>query len=208
MTDAVALDLGGVLIDWDPMPAIAAGVGEGRARALLEADDFDFFAWNHEQDAGRPFAEAEAEVARDHPRWAAEVSAYFPNYARSLRGQVDGTVTVLRELADAGMPVFALTNWSAETFHHARERFDFLELFDDIVVSGAVGAAKPDPAVFAALVRRTGVPAGRTFFTDDSATNVEGALEFGLDAVRFTGPDQLRAELRRRGALNGAAGRP
>lgn len=195
------LDLGGVLVDWDPVPAVVAAVGEDEARRFFAATDFDFFAWNARQDAGRTFAEAEAEVAATHPHWVEHVRGYLPNFAASLLGQHDDTVAVLREVAATGTPVHALTNWSAETWHHAEERFGFLRLFDQVLVSGALRMAKPDPEVFEELVRRTGLPAERMFFTDDSPRNVEAARAFGLDAVLFADGAALRDVLVSRGVL-------
>ena len=195
----MVLDLGNVLIRWDPLVALAAALGEDEARRFLAADDFDFAAWNAGLDAGRSWAEAEAEVARTHPHWAEHVRSYRPNFARSLTGAIPDTVGVLEDLHAAGVPLVALTNWSAETFPHATRTFGFLALFDDIVVSGEVGLAKPDPAVFALLRERVGRPLHECVFVDDSPANVAAAAAAGMDAVRFRDTGHLRDDLRARG---------
>jgi 2-haloacid dehalogenase len=196
---AVVFDLGNVLIGWDPRPAIAAGVGDSEAARFLSAEDFDFLAWNHVQDEGRTWAEAEAEVARSHPHWHGHATAYRRHFGESLTGALEHNVALLREIHAAGVPVFALTNWSAELFPHARERYDFLRLFDDILVSGEEGLAKPDPEVFELLRRRVGHPLEECVFIDDSPANVAAARAAGLDAVLFEDGTDLRAELARRG---------
>jgi len=199
--DAVVFDLGNVLIDWDPQPAIAAGVGEQRARAFLAADDFDFGAWNHQQDAGRSFAEAEEAAVAAYPHFEDEIRSYRVNFAKSLRGAIDGTVAILKQLHAAGIPLIALTNWSAETFPVALETYDFLDLFDDIVVSGEEGVAKPDPEIFEELgdrVRHLG-SLDDCVFIDDKLANVQAATEAGMDAIVFTTPEELRADLLVRG---------
>jgi 2-haloacid dehalogenase len=200
-TRAVVLDIGGVLVDWDPVPALVAGLGEHEAHRLLAADDFDFHAWNVHQDRGRTFAEAEAEVDRTHPHWAGHVRAYFPNYPASLVGERTETVAVLREVLATRVPTYALTNWSAETFDHARARFGFLDDFADVLVSGELALLKPEPEIFAALLRRTGTDPAETFFADDSERNVAGALAAGLDAVHYTDAATLRGDLVSRGVL-------
>jgi 2-haloacid dehalogenase len=197
--EAVVFDLGNVLIRWDPHAAIAAGVGPEEATRFLEADDFDFRAWNHAQDAGRSWDEAVAEAVRSHPHWRQHVAAYRSHFAESIAHEVDDTVEVLRELHEAKVPLFALTNWSAELFPAARERYGFLQLFDDIVVSGEVRAAKPAPEVFDILRQRTGRALESCLFIDDSPDNVEGARRSGLQAVLFTDAAQLRDDLRARG---------
>ncbi len=198
---AVVFDLGNVLIRWDPHPALAASVGDEEATRFLAADDFDFMAWNHRADAGASWADLEAELASTHPHWHRHGTAYRENFALSLRGAVEDNVIVLRELHAAGLPVLALTNWSHELFPHALRRFDFLSLFDDIVVSGTEGVAKPDAAVFEVLRRRLGRPLSECVFVDDSARNVAAAAQAGLDAIHFTADRPLRPELVARGLL-------
>ena len=194
--DAVVFDLGNVLIRWDPAPAIAAAVGPERAQAFLADASFDFGAWNAANDLGRPFVEAEESAVAAHPHLADEIRAYRANFDASMVEQIEGTVAILRELHEAGTPLFALTNWSAETFPLARDRFDFLDLFDDIVVSGAEGVAKPDPAIFAVLRARVGRPLEECVFVDDGPHNVAAAAAAGMDAIRFTDTGHLRRRRR------------
>jgi 2-haloacid dehalogenase len=201
VTTAV-FDLGGVVVVWDPVPAVAAVVGRERAERFVHGEEFDFGAWNHAQDAGRPWAEAEALATEQHPHLAEEIAGYRPNFALALPALVPGTVELLRELRDRGIRLVALTNWSAETIHHLPEAYpDVVSLFDDIVVSGAEGVAKPDPEIFSVLQRRLGHPVDGVFYVDDSVRNVDAARASGMDAVRFTGAAALRRELRRRGLL-------
>lgn len=195
----MVFDLGNVLIRWDPLPALAAGVGVEEASRFLAAEDFDFSAWNHAQDGGRSWPEAEDDVAASHPHWHRHALAYREHFDLSLLGAIEDNVSVLRDLARAGVPLFALTNWSAELFPHAVARFDFLGLFADIVVSGVEGVAKPDPAIFEVLARRMGRPLAECVFVDDSAANVEAATAAGLDAIRFSPDQPLRPRLRDRG---------
>ncbi len=202
MTTAV-FDLGGVVVDWDPVPAVAAVVGQERAERFVHGGDFDWAAWNHAQDAGRSWADAEATATASHPHLAEEIAAYRPNFALSLRGLVPGTAAILRALYARGVRLVALTNWSAETFHHAPEVFpEVFALFDDIVVSGTEGVAKPHPEIFEVLADRLGQPLKGVFYVDDSLRNVHAARDAGLDAVHFTDAATLLVELRRRRLLD------
>lgn len=197
--DVVVLDLGNVLIHWDPHPAIAAGVGDAEATRFLTAPDFDFGAWNHRQDAGRPWADAQAVVTALHPHWREHAAAYQAHFEASIERPVDDTVAILHELHRAGVPLFALTNWSAELFPVARSRHSFLRLFDAIVVSGAERVAKPDPEIFEILGRRIARPLEDCVYVDDSPANVEAARTAGMDAIVFTDTGHLRGDLRSRG---------
>ena len=197
---AAVFDLGGVLIDWDPRYLY---------RKLLadEGEVEEFLAtvctpeWNAEQDRGRPFAEGVAELVERHPAHAAAIAAFHERWPEMLGGDIPGAVELLAELRATGVPLYALTNWSAETFVVARERFAFLDWFDGLLVSGEERIIKPDPAIFELLLDRFGLDPGSTFYVDDSPANVAAAAALGLDAVRFTGPGQLRRDLAARRLL-------
>jgi 2-haloacid dehalogenase len=200
--NAVVFDLGGVLIRWDPRHLYRQLMPEDEIDAFL--DEVGFHAWNHEQDAGAPWGPAVEEHAALFPHRRELLAAYPARFAESLDGPVEGTVAILQELHAAGTRLVALTNWSAELFPHAEAAFDFLALFEGIVVSGREGLAKPDPAVFDLLLSRYHLDPARTVFVDDSPANVTAAAAAGLRAVTFTGPDRLRADLSRLGLLDGA----
>jgi 2-haloacid dehalogenase len=193
----VVWDLGNVLIDWQPALAIAAGVGADEAERFLAG--FDFTAYNHGPDSGGTWSAAEAALADSHPEWLTHATAYREHFPLALTGEVPGTVDLVRELHAAGVRQWALTNWSDELWHHAPARFDFLELLEDVVVSGTEGLAKPDPAIYALTVARTGLRADELAFVDDREDNVAAAIEAGLDGIVFRGADGVRAALRERG---------
>lgn len=195
----VIWDFGNVLIDWQPHGAIAAGVGEDEAARFLAAEDFDFHAYNLGPDSGLGWAEAEAEVRRTHPHWERHAVAYREHFPLSLVGEVPGTPDLVRELHDAGVPQWGLTNWSHELYPHAPERFEVLGLLEGVVVSGTEGLAKPDPAIFELAVARTGLQPADLVFVDDREANVAAAIEAGLDGLVFTDADDLRARFRERG---------
>ena len=190
----VVFDLGGVLVDWDPRYAY-------RDMGGTEAEIEHFLAhvatsdWNRQFDEGRPYADGIAERKDQFPEHAAWLDAWRSRWPDMLGGPIDGTVAVLDDLDAAGVALYALTNWSAETFPIARERFDFLGRFRGIVVSGEVGTAKPDEAAFAHLTDGFGIEPAAAVFIDDSAPNVEVARRLGFAAVHFTSPDDLRRQL-------------
>jgi 2-haloacid dehalogenase len=199
----VVFDIGGVVVVWDPVPAVAAVVGLDRAEYFVHGGEFDFAAWNHAQDSGRSWTDAEVSATAAHPELAEEIAAYRPNFALSLRGLIPGTGPILRALHDRGVRLVALTNWSAETIHHGLEAFpEVFALFDDIVVSGAEGVAKPDREIFTILARRLGHPIEGVLYVDDNVPNIDAARTAGMDAVPFTDAATLLQELRSRALLD------
>ena len=196
----VVFDLGGVLIDWDPRHLYRQLMDdEAEVDAFLE--EIGFAAWNAELDAGRSWPEAVESLATRYPHRRALIAAFHERWPETLGQEITGTVEILRELRQAGVRVVALSNWSADTFPVALERFAFLGWFEGIVLSGEVGVGKPDPKMFEALMARHAVDPAGAVYIDDSPANVATAARLGFRALRFTAPDDLRAELGALGVL-------
>lgn len=198
--DAVVFDLGGVLVDWDPRLLYRTMLGSDEEIAAF-FDEVDFAGWNHRLDAGeRTWAEAVADLGTRFPHRRELLAAYPERFAETIGGVIDGTVRLVEELHGAGVRLLALTNWSAELFPHARERFAFLRLFEAVIVSGEERLAKPDPRIFDLLLTRHRLDPAGTVFVDDREVNVEAARAAGMTGLVFTDPDQLRRDLARVGA--------
>jgi len=199
---AILFDLGNVLIEWDPRHLY---------RKLFDGDDESmehFLAtvctgeWNRQMDAGKPFAEAVAELQQAHPAQADLIAAWHLRWSETLGGPIDGSVEILATLRERGHRLYALTNWSAETFPVARKRFEFLTWFEGIVVSGEVRMTKPDPEIFELALERFELTPDDTVFIDDSSHNVATARRLGMQAVHFQSSSQLHAALRDFGVLD------
>ncbi|KRE95011.1 HAD family hydrolase [Frateuria sp. Soil773] len=193
--DAVVFDLGGVLIDWNPRylyRQLFAGDEAAMERFLAEVCTQD---WNERQDAGRGWDEAIAGLSARHPQHAPLIEAYRARWEEMLGGPLQDSVAVLGELRGRGVPLYALTNWSQETFPIALRRFDFLDWFGGIVVSGRERLCKPDPAIFRLLLARFALAAERTVYIDDAPRNVEAARRLGMHAIAFRDAARLRAAL-------------
>jgi 2-haloacid dehalogenase len=199
---AVVFDLGGVLIDWDPRH-LYRSLFDDEAEMERFLAEVTTQAWNYEQDRGRPFAHAIAELTREHPDQADLIEAYWSRWPETLGEPFHETVEILAALRATGIRLLALTNWSAETFPFAPPRYPFLAWFEAVIVSGEVELAKPDPAIFQLLVDRHGLEPARTVLIDDSVANVEAAGALGFRAIRFTDAAALRRDLNAIGLLDG-----
>ena len=189
-------DIGNVLVMWDPM-ALYERVFEGdRARARWFLDSVCTNAWNLEQDRGRTFAEGVRVLSAEHPGHEPHIRAYDERWVETLTGAIDGTVAILESLKRQRHALYAITNFNHEKFAIARERFPFLSLFDDTVVSAEVGLIKPDPAIFELFLARNRLKPGECVFIDDSRANVASAKSVGMETIHFAAPEQLARELR------------
>jgi 2-haloacid dehalogenase len=199
--DTVLFDLGAVLIDWNPRYLYRPLFGNDEAAMEHFLSEIVASDWNHEIDLGKPFSQAVAERIRLYPQHAELIACWERGWPEMLRGPIPETVEILSQLRDRGHRLFALTNWSAETFPLARRRFDFLGWFEDIVVSGEVKLAKPDPRIFALTIERCRLVPRNTVFIDDNPHNVEAGRKAGLHALDFAGAERLRTDLDRLGML-------
>jgi 2-haloacid dehalogenase len=193
--DVVIFDLGGVLIDWDPRHLY---------RKLFDGDEpamEHFLAtvctqeWNRGQDAGRLVADAARLLKQRHADKAELIDAFYGRFDEMMAGPISGTVDILAELHARGTPLYLLSNFSAETYPLAWQRFDFLRLFQGIIVSGEVKAIKPAPRIYEILIDRHRLDPHRAVFIDDVPENVDAARRFGIYGIQFVDPAALRAEL-------------
>jgi 2-haloacid dehalogenase len=117
-----------------------------------------------------------------------------------LAGAIEGTVKIFEKLKETKkFKIYALTNWSAETFPIALEKYQFLGWFDGVVVSGTEKKRKPFPEFYQILLDRYNVKAEEAIFIDDNIRNIDAAKQVGLDAIHFRTPEQLNKELLNRG---------
>lgn len=196
----IVFDLGAVLIDWNPRHLYR--------KIFTNPTQMEHFltevcpmTWNVEMDGGKPFEQGCAQRTQLFPQYAAQINAYYTRWAEMLGGEINGTVQILRELKQNGYPVYALTNWSAETFPLAQAKFPFLKEFNGIVVSGHEKCTKPEPRLYQILLERYHLQAKDCIFIDDNPANVTAAQALGFDGILFTSPEELRTGLHARGVL-------
>jgi 2-haloacid dehalogenase len=187
---SVIFDLGNVLIRWDPKRLLKT-LYDSHEQIDQFLTETSFSHWNEKLDAGVQFSELIPRLKRAHPNHAHAIEAYQMRWDETLVGPIEESVRVLRSLHGQGVPLYALTNWSAETFPHALRRFDFLRLFRGILVSGEEKLIKPDPRIYARLVEKFHLRAKDLFFTDDLEANCQGARDAGMVAHRFESASAL-----------------
>ncbi len=199
---AVVFDLGAVLVDWNPEYLYAKLIPDPDERRVF-LDEICTLEWNYAMDGGRSVRDEVAKLAAQHPEHADLINAWWDRWPEMLGDEIPGTRAIAERISASGIPLYALTNWSAETWPLGLAGFPFLgELFDGIVVSGDEGVVKPDPRLFAILRDRYGLNPATTLFIDDSPKNVAAADELGYVAHLFTSADDLEAWLRNLGLLS------
>jgi 2-haloacid dehalogenase len=196
----VVFDIGNVLIEWDPRHLYR--------RIFKTSEEIERFlstictsAWNLEFDRGRSFSQGVAELVAKHPEHELAIRAFDERWDEMIPGLVPGTLALMERLETRDVPLYAITNFSAEKYAGARVRFPFFDRFRGVVVSGREGVLKPDRAIFDLLVKRYDLQAADCLFVDDSKANVAGAKAAGMEAHHFQGAEGLEAELAVRGLV-------
>ena len=196
MINTIIFDLGAVLIDWNP---------HYMYRTLFDNEEEmkNFLAtvatpdWNEEQDAGRSLYEGTELLVKQYPQHEENIRAFYTRWDEMLGDAFWDTVEILKQLKESGRyKLYALTNWSAETFPKAQQKFEFLKWFDGIVVSGEEKMRKPAPEFYHILLNRHHINSNEALFIDDNYRNIAAAEKLGIKSIHFTGAEALRDRLK------------
>ncbi|HYD12538.1 MAG TPA: HAD family phosphatase [Allosphingosinicella sp.] len=192
---AVVFDVGNVLYGWDPDAFLVRQIADDEARLRL-IEEADLYGWHESLDGGRPYAEAAAELSEKFPEYAELIAAWSDRFGETISGPVPGVHDIVAELDEAGVPLFAITNFSADFWPPFFEKEKaFFSRFRDIVVSGEVKLLKPDAAIYYLALDRFRLRPDEALFVDDRQINVMGAELVGMKAHLFTDAAELRARL-------------
>ena len=195
MINTIVFDLGGVLVDWNQRYLYRKLIKDEAAMESFIANVISH-EWNTSLDAGVSFENGVSELTRKFPEHKELIAAYHQRWPEMLGESIEGTVEILERLVSSKKyRVLALSNWSAETFPFAREKFPFLKLFETILVSGEEEMVKPDPDFYRLLTERHHVDLAHAVFIDDVQKNIEAASALGMTAIKFENPSRLRADL-------------
>ncbi|PWH82449.1 HAD family hydrolase [Algibacter marinivivus] len=195
--DTIIFDLGGVLIDWNPEYVFLDVFHGNREKMQWFFDNICTNDWNENQDAGYPMAKATEERVALFPEYEKEIRMFYGRWVEMLGDAITGTVNILKHFVESSdYKVVALTNWSAETFPIALERFEFLHWFEGIIVSGEEKTRKPFDEIYNLTLERFNIKAKNSIFIDDNLRNIEAANNLGINGIRFESPEQLILELK------------
>ena len=199
--DTVIFDLGGVLIDWNP-DYVYRTIFEKEEEKQWFFQNVCTHDWNEEQDAGRSLAAGTELLVKQFPEHEANIRAFYNRWEEMLGGAIEGTVKVLEQLKQNNAHrLYALTNWSAETFPVALQRYQFLHWFDGRLVSGAEKTRKPFMEIYKLLIDRFSINPEKAIYTDDNTRNLAPAKELGMHTIHFQSPQQFKEELVTLGVL-------
>jgi 2-haloacid dehalogenase len=193
--DTVIFDFGGVLIDWNPR-YLYRKIFKTEEAIEYFLDKVCSFEWNEAQDGGRMIAVANELLIAEFPAYENEIKAFYERWTEMLGGQISETLELLKKIkSENKVRLLGLTNWSAETFPLAYDRYDFLHMFEGIVVSGTEKLKKPDPKIYELICTRYHLDKTKSLFIDDNERNILAAENFGLQTHLFQNASLLNESL-------------
>lgn len=194
--NTIIFDLGGVLIDWNPLYVFDDNYFDTAEKRDYFFDNICTNDWNEEQDAGRSIVEATQTLVQQFPDWEQPIRDYYGRWTDMLKASIPETVELFRELKKSERyKIYALTNWQAGLFDIALVRYNFLHWFDGRVVSGEEKTRKPFPEFYQRLLNRYNVKPAEALFIDDNLRNVKAAETLGITSIHFQSPMQLKEEI-------------
>ena len=198
MIKNIIFDLGGVLIDWNPEYVYLDVFNRDKKKMNWFFKTICTEKWNLNQDAGYPLEKATNDLIKLYPRHKSHIEMYYGRWEEMLGGEIKKSVWILKKLISQ-FEVYALTNWSNETFPVALKRFKFLYLFKDIIVSGKEKLIKPDPKIFELAAIRFKIKPSETIFIDDNLKNIISAKKMNFITHHFKNPEKLIIDLNKYG---------
>lgn len=195
----IIFDFGGVLIDWNPRYLYQ--------NVFKDKSEMEFFLtnictpqWNLKQDAGYSLSKATQELQSQFPAYHNEIELFYGDWTKMLGGEIVENTQLIKPLK-AKYRMFGLTNWSAETFPVAYNRYSCLREFEGIVVSGEEKMVKPDKAIYERLLSKYSLQSTESLFIDDSISNINTANEMGFRTIHLNGTTKLKEQIVKSGIL-------
>jgi len=193
--DTIIFDLGGVLVDWDPMN-LYKNVFESEEKARWFLNTVCTPEWNIEQDGGRTISEAVKLKTSEYPEYKKEIELFYQRWDEMFTGVIQANIDLQQRLIkNPNYKVYALTNWSAEKWELALALFPFFKDFDGVIVSGIEKTKKPFDAIYQLIIEKIQINPKKALFIDDNLENVNAAKRNKLNAIQFTGNELLADQI-------------
>lgn len=200
MPKAVLWDIGNVIVRWDPRTLYSKIFPDEveRDRFLSEVCTL---AWHDAHDRGVRFEDNRDELIARFPHHEAAIRAWGERWWEMFSGPIAETEAAIEALHARGVAQYGLSNISQHTIEGTFAMSPAFARLQGVVVSGAEGVTKPDPAIFRIACERFGFAPGDVLFVDDGPRNIEAARALGFDVHLFSDPSALRPALEARGLL-------
>ena len=185
MIKNIILDVGKVLIEWEPALAMRKlGFDESTVSAVMAATA-DSPDWRESDRSILSPEEMLAKFIFNSPAYEKEIRMFWENIHLSAK-QYKYARPWIQSMKSCGYHVYILSNYAYWTYLHTQETLSFLQDVDGALFSFEGHQLKPEPEIYRTLCARFDLRPDECIFLDDCPENVEGAKAVGMEAICFT----------------------
>lgn len=198
MIKNVILDVGKVLVEWEPEAAFQKlGFDADTARIVGEATVLSP-DWNELDRSALSDEEMLAKFIANAPANEGEIRKLWDNIGLAIY-QYDYAKSWIQRMRQNGYRVYILSNYARWTYEKTQEALSFLEDVDGALFSFQVQQIKPEPEIYQSLLKRFKLKPAECIFIDDRPENIDAALAQGICGVRFTTYEEVMEALKEYG---------
>ncbi|MDC0953945.1 HAD family phosphatase [Pelagibacteraceae bacterium] len=192
----VIFDVGQVLVKFNPRNLFI--------KILKDEEKVDFFLknictweWHIQQDLIYDTSKAAGPVIKKYPEYKEAIEAFYGRFLEMIDSVHQENVNLALKLKQKGYPIYLLSNFPGDQFEKYRLQNSFLDEFDDRIISGDVGLAKPDIKIYQLAIKKFNLNPEESLFIDDKIENTKGAEQVGIKTIQLQKPEDLDKEIRK-----------
>ena len=192
----VIFDVGQVLVKFNPQNLFI--------KILKDEEKVDFFLknictweWHIQQDLIYDTSKAAGPVIKKYPEYKEAIEAFYGRFLEMIDSVHQENVNLALKLKQKGYPIYLLSNFPGDQFEKYRLQNSFLDEFDDRIISGDVGLAKPDIKIYQLAIKKFNLNPEESLFIDDKIENTRGAEQVGIKTIQLQKPEDLDKEIRK-----------
>jgi putative hydrolase of the HAD superfamily len=193
----IVFDLGNVLLPFDynilitKLDKVESGLGERFVEAYFT--DYEF---HRDFERGKTGEEKFIEKMLEILKHKIDSETFCQFYADIF--EVNDVVAALLPVLKKNYKLILLSNTDPIHKKYGWEHYDFLEHFDELILSYDIGAVKPEEEIYRAVENASGALSEEHIFIDDIEKYVDAAKNLGWDGIHFTSYSSLLEELNSR----------
>jgi len=188
--EKIIFDLGRVLVKFN--------VRNLFRKIITTEEEIDYFLqnictweWHIQQDLVQDTSQASAPLVQQFPKYQEAIEAFYGRFLEMIEGTYEKNVKLAMDLKQKGYPIYVLSNFPGDQYDKYEKHNSFLQIFDDKIISGHVGLAKPDTKIYQFAIDKFHLTPERSLFIDDKIENIEGAKQLGIQTIHLQNPDEL-----------------
>ena len=194
--EKVIFDLGKVLVKFNPRNPFK--------NIFKSENDINFFfknictwEWHINQDIVYDTRPATEKKIKEHPEFREAINAFYGRFQEMIVGVYEENLNIALELKKKNIPIYILSNFPGDQFDTFASNYNFVQKFNDMIISGKEGIKKPDPEIYKLCISKFKCEPNKTLFIDDRPENTEAAEKQDFQTITLDQPDKLNEYIKK-----------